>query len=105
MQVQASIAVVPKVEVYNLQTENQVSRDSGLATEGTARRDVVLIIMPLVKPSKGLNIEPCEVLGRVRNDSAPGVGLVDGDASELQRRVRTGNDLRGVIYIRLKMTV
>ena len=55
-----------------------------LAAEGTARGDVVSMNMLLVKPSEGSNIEPCEVLGGVRTDSAPGVGLVEGDASELR---------------------
>ncbi|KKM17229.1 hypothetical protein LCGC14_1677840 [marine sediment metagenome] len=63
-----------------------------LATEGTAQGDVVSMIVLLVKPSERPNIEPCEVLGGVRIDSPPGVGLVEGDASELRCMVRTAND-------------
>jgi hypothetical protein len=63
------------------------------------------MIMLLVKSVQGPNIEPCRVLGGVRTDSAPGVGLVEGDASELRDMVRTAYNLRGVVYTRLKTTV
>ncbi len=76
-----------------------------LAAEGTARGDVVSMNMLFVKSSEEPNIEPCEVLGGVRTESAPGVGLVEGDASELQCMVLIAARPCGVVYTWLKTTV